>query len=81
MLAANAFCEFASQTESLQTGAVERRQMAVGTRCCGLPVLLFLQRGEQGASQQEGGEDEERLGSSFFTKMAKAEAASMMSNQ
>jgi len=61
MLAANVFCEFASQTESLQAGAVERRQMAVGTRCCGLPVLLFLQRGEQGASYQEGGEDEERL--------------------
>ena len=36
-------------------------RMAVGTRCCGMPVLLFLQRGEQGASQQEGGEDEERF--------------------
>jgi len=35
--------------------------MAVGTGCRGSTVLLFLQRGEHGASYQEGGKDGERL--------------------
>ena len=61
VLAANTFYEFVSQVDGFQTGAVERRQMAVGTGCRGSTALLFLQRGEHGASQQEGGEDGERL--------------------
>ena len=69
MLAANTFYEFVSQVDGFQTGAVERRQMAVGTGCRG--STASRKAAKMGSD----------LCCSFFTKTAKAQAESMRISQ